>query len=606
MHGQCTSVDHCASITLRSALHHCESLTLIKEENISLTHVNIKLDVVATLCALTGAYTQIVGHTETAESFTYNTTAIGPSDVHNGLLMSRNVDFALSDLMSQALTEFVKFLDWRRLTVLIDKADPSSILTAEKINKLSHDEYKLDLKFLQVNDISESGLINILQKVKQMLNRIVVLSTCPHSARGILSKARATNMKWPDYVWIVLNGDSSRCNNQREGRYSISCGDNIMERVIVLQPVNYFNTATDVTLTLRTPRRKNGSLYEADSLDACQQTINDTSYVDIFQCVSHQLLHVSQYNREDIGLSNVNISGHIPSDALPQFVPILYTVLFFTGMVFCFTAITITFVLYLYYRKERSIKATSVSLSILIFIGCYLLVLFMLLVNIQILPLYHKQSRALKNAVCSIAVFVNATACPVVVIISTLIVKMLRVYRIFNEFKELGKSFNGDLALSLYVLLLTSPTFLICLIWFVFDPIFSETIKDQRVFITERCISDYLIHRNVILFFYIVILSVFLISVAIKSRKIKRKNFKDTKKLCALSYFLVLTGAIAITYWCILRLIQADSLLINALLQVTFIIVIFECLGLIFAPKILPLLKDRCMQGSFGWKCDFI
>ena len=94
-----------------------------------------------------------------------------------------------------------------------------------------------------------------------------------------------------------------------------------------------------------------------------------SNLVCIYDSTSHALTNVSEIIFTDYDLLIVN-KVLIPPYLLP--LPIL-----------CFLFNTTLLILYIVFHNEPNIKSTSVSLSMLIFTGCYLLVGF----NVSLVPI---------------------------------------------------------------------------------------------------------------------------------------------------------------------------------------------------------------------------
>ena len=78
-----------------------------------------------------------------------------------------------------------------------------------------------------------------------------------------------------------------------------------------------------------------------------------------------------------------------------------------------------------------------------------------------------------------------------------------------------------------------------------------------------------------------------------KTRKIRYKNLKDTKKVNALIFVLILTISITLSYWLVLRAIKLnDTVLDHVVLHIGHIGV-YELMGFLFMPKIYPLMKEK-------------
>lgn len=121
----------------------------------------------------------------------------------------------------------------------------------------------------------------------------------------------------------------------------------------------------------------------------------------------------------------------------------------------------------------------------------------------------------------------------------------------------------------------------------------SFRIEDGYLFVAEQCESKHTIQWLIGLLIHTLVLSVVLIIFAILTRKVDIKDFKDTKKVSVLSFLVVITTACTLFYWYFLRIIKADVILIQGVLQFGHCSFILECQGLIFAPKLFPIIKDR-------------
>ena len=84
---------------------------------------------------------------------------------------------------------------------------------------------------------------------------------------------------------------------------------------------------------------------------------------------------------------------------------------------------TILLVLYIIFHSEPNVKSTSVSLSILIFTGCYLLVTFNLVLTLN---------RQYILDLCMVIVWLRGVGLSIPLILATLLVKLLKVYRILR------------------------------------------------------------------------------------------------------------------------------------------------------------------------------
>ena len=82
-----------------------------------------------------------------------------------------------------------------------------------------------------------------------------------------------------------------------------------------------------------------------------------------------------------------------------------------------------------------------------------------------------------------------------------------------------------------------------------------------------------------------------LVAVAIKTRKIRYKHFKDSKKVNTLIFLITITIGFVLSYWLLLFNIEGDDnqTTQRIVLYVGHMVTVIECQELLFLPKIYPL-----------------
>ena len=175
---------------------------------------------------------------------------------------------------------------------------------------------------------------------------------------------------------------------------------------------------------------------------------------------------------------------------------------------------------------------------------------------------------------------------------------LLRVYRIFYKFGKMNKHACNDLALAGYALLISSPSALLLLVWVISDPytdlpIFS--FDNGLLFVTHDCVSSYEVFWLLGNLGYLCCLAICLAIFAFLTRKIKYKQFKDTKSLTSLSFIIVFTTTLLVSYWYIARQIGEIDLLF-AIIQFGTYAIVLECQVSIFAVKLFPLVKSLVVK----------
>jgi cytochrome bd-type quinol oxidase subunit 2 len=257
---------------------------------------------------------------------------------------------------------------------------------------------------------------------------------------------------------------------------------------------------------------------------------------------------------------------------------------------------SIVLVGFIYFRHEPEIKSTSFSLSLLVFLGCYLTLIYLSL-NLH---LHQPGPNKALAVLCFSLHLLSGLGIPSALILATIAVKMLRIYHIFTKHSptKLSRAWS-DAFLLIYVVLILSPMILVYTIWAFVDPYtgFLQHFTNLNVIIIEKgCTSAYLTVWQAILVLYIVILFLTLLILAIMMRKIQHAHFKDTKKVNILILCLFLDLFLTLVIWRVLYTIVkihiADILL--HLGHHTFILL---CQGFLFAPKILPPLL-HCIKNN--------
>ena len=250
---------------------------------------------------------------------------------------------------------------------------------------------------------------------------------------------------------------------------------------------------------------------------------------------------------------------------------------------FLFAFISAVFILYIYFRQEPEIKATSVTVSLSMFLGSYMMISYLPVLVF------------LKDTIgCYLLSWLSLAGIPFTLILATLFVKMLRVYFIFSDPFSFKKIFFSDPLLFLYILLLISPGLLILIIWSSSDPF---TFYSDRL--GGLCVSAHTITWLVALLVYIFILSFAVACLAIKSSKIRYKHFQDTKATNAFTFLSCFVSLLTLIHWYFF-LSQASSMdsvfISEGVLYIGHSGVAVLCQALLFVPKMYQPLRRRFTQ----------
>ena len=294
----------------------------------------------------------------------------------------------------------------------------------------------------------------------------------------------------------------------------------------------------------------------------------------------------------------------LPSDELPMIykqIPVAATILLIILVILSSLLTTIMFILFIKYRKYSEIKATSPYLSLLMFVGTYL-ILISTFVQAILAAIVSPVDDVASAALCGSVISGNVIG--INLIFATLLLRMLRIYHIFSYFGKTGKCWS-DRFLIIVVLLVVCGDAILLLVWFSIDPF---TIKESNITVYDNApdppyyeVSQYCSSNQIAVWFSITFLKVgilfaIVLFLAIKTRKIQRANFKDTKKINIYIFTSVLIIATLIPLWFLLKETG------NEIGTGIVICVSFGTTGLfnqlmLFSPKVLPPLLN-----SMGFK----
>ena len=266
-----------------------------------------------------------------------------------------------------------------------------------------------------------------------------------------------------------------------------------------------------------------------------------------------------------------------------------YTAIFIIEIISSFIFVTVMLLGYNFFRHEPEVKSTSFSLSLLVFLGCYLLFVYL-----SILLYFHQPwatSNQMLDILCISLNWFSGLGVPNALILVTSLVKTLRIYYIFNKptATELSKTCS-DTYLVIYVMLIMSPLIFLHTLWTIVDPYlgslktFTElnTIRYQK-----ECKSINTMLWYSLLALYMITIFSILVIVAIRMRKIQKSHFNDTKKVIVLisCYFLDLILTLA----CWRALYEAVNAYLAAIvLHIGHFTIIVLCQVFLFVPKVFP------------------
>ena len=108
--------------------------------------------------------------------------------------------------------------------------------------------------------------------------------------------------------------------------------------------------------------------------------------------------------------------------------------------------------------------------------------------------------------------------------------------------------------------------------------------------VVQHCRSRHTTIWTGIAILYTMVVACILAILSFKTRKIKRKDFKDTKKINAFISTTIMATSIFVTLWLILRTVGYPNIS-KTLVTIVYLLIPLCCQVYLFSPKTLPPLK---------------
>ena len=301
-------------------------------------------------------------------------------------------------------------------------------------------------------------------------------------------------------------------------------------------------------------------------------------------------------------------TGNFPSVSSEP--PIAYTIGMSLSITLMICLVSFMLLLYICFHNESEIKATSFTLSLMMFLGCYFNLLYLCLLTYANHSTINSSGTLHQDAICNLLLWFSAPGISLPFMLATLLVKMLRVYHIFNYVTLHIGHYCSDFALAIYILLILTPSIIIIIVWTSVDKYhFTIEYKSTKtsIEVLKGCDSEYESTWVGSLCIYLFILASALAIVAVKTRKVRMKHFKDTKKVNILLFILCVDIILSFSYWVLLQTLKAKPYIVSIPLNIGHSTLVCSFLSLLFAPKVFPPLW-RCMNRRFNisHRCNFL
>ena len=275
-------------------------------------------------------------------------------------------------------------------------------------------------------------------------------------------------------------------------------------------------------------------------------------------------------------------------------VTVVVTILF-VALLFCQLANVV-------WGSHKNIKATSPNLNHLIFSGCYLSLVaaivytnFFVYMDVAMIV----ESNVLVPVHCSALQW----SCTMMysLVFGTLCAKQWRIHRIFNSFSATPVKYVSDRILISSALLPLAVDVIVNILWNSIDP--WQINIEQRIHLST-CQTKNEIVWAICVAVPKVVLTVIVLYLAIATRRVHKKEFKQTKSINILIYSLViLTGIFLPIFFMLQAVTSQESLSAKWLMTVSYLIFctfdigfVVLCIILVLLPPLLPSIKIKLLR----------
>ena len=246
-----------------------------------------------------------------------------------------------------------------------------------------------------------------------------------------------------------------------------------------------------------------------------------------------------------------------------------------------------------FWYHYHSVKATSPNLTHLVFSGCYLFSIALLVLSIQ-------ESVDINPVVYAVLcnIFTWCFLLGFSLIFGTICTKIWRVYRLFKHFSnDRPGHFLSDNSLIAFVMLFLVMDAIICTTWNLVDPwktksaVVPSLHGTPTLYVRSECTCRHITQWVMAIVLYKGTILLLLVALSILNRRIKRKDFRHTRKINILIYGItMLIGVGAPLYFLLNHIsIYIGYVILSTLLLSTLLL----CIATLFLPPVLPVLRMK-------------
>ena len=354
------------------------------------------------------------------------------------------------------------------------------------------------------------------------------------------------------------------------------------------------DNTTDVTTAIRENLEKLPTFIGASgavNFDPETHEVEMNTDIDVCIVDNNEVSPVFRYIRASDLIHKFETANNISVrqgefDDNPILIELGLSVTAFVLVLILVTVHTAVLLLFIYYWNSPDIKATSPVLSVVMLIACYMLDLSILITTIR----YRFASGQVLESCCAAEnwfLFIGLQ-----LIFATLLMRLIRVYRIFFHYTKLGNLWS-DYSLLAFIMLWVSVGVVILIIWMAAD---APKERVDRFFqatkahfdLTRSCTSKYINSFPVwigLLLLYTGIMMIIVVVLAVSTRKVKIESFKDTRTVNGFIYTTIICFGVLITLSFISEFV-GDQTVAFVIRVLALTIVAVACVCFLFLPKI--------------------
>jgi gamma-aminobutyric acid type B receptor len=562
----------------------------------------------------------------------------------------------LRESMASATVHLLQSLGWKKVAII--SSQHPNFMDSKCAFLKSAKEHAIQISFFQETFKFHSP-IDHLRELQMFGIKIIVAFVSQSEAVDILCTAYLNGFKWPDYAWIFTDMSKPKVlkphcqpkaiNNAiflrakfNVPKYlpsglnsSLYYGKSFSKQILsnpyarVLYD-SIWAVALTINRSLSVLNERNLSLTNIhqgtgiEIMDVLEEQLSQLSFqgatgwlnfshsaaavqtsIEILQIQNRQPIQIGLYYHSlNQLLLNESRLGIIPGDTLERvyvMYPTALTVFLSLVVIFCIISTTFLMLLFIYYRKEPEIKATSFTLSLCMFVGCYLLLISGFFHGVTSGTTVYGSQESLRMFICMFDITTVGIGADI--ILATVIAKTLRIYHIFKKFGTVSR-ICSDQGLFILISSIISVKIVMLIVWATSDAAyvvdieqFISTTVPPFFRVIQECQSNYHNIWLLVVFGYSIVLGLVMVLLAVLTRKIKRKNYKDSKKINVLVAALIFDTCIGVPLWIMFRSI-ASTILSRLSYNIGTLVAALLCQVILILPKTLPLIvrkyRSRC------------